>query len=69
MVCCHSDNQAVVAALNGGYCREKLMAHLLRCLFFLEAKHELSLTAVHVRGVDNVRRQGHRLLDHNLDCP
>ena len=29
------------------------MAHLLRCLFFLEAKHELSLTVVHVRGVDN----------------
>ena len=53
VMCCHCDNQAVVAALNGGYCREKLMAHLLRCLFFLEAKHELSLTAVHVRGVDN----------------
>ena len=34
VVCCHCDNQAVVAALNGGYCREKLMAHLLQCLFF-----------------------------------
>lgn len=29
------------------------MAHMLRCLFFLEAKFSLTLTAVHVPGVDN----------------
>ena len=29
------------------------MAHMLRCLFFLEAKFEVLLTAIHVPGVDN----------------
>ena len=29
------------------------MAHLLRCLFFLEARHELAITAVHIPGVEN----------------
>ena len=52
-VLCHCDNQAVVAAIRGGYCRDPAMAHMLRCLFFLEAKFEVVLTAVHVPGVDN----------------
>ena len=30
-VLCHCDNQAVVAAISGGYCRELVMAHMLRC--------------------------------------
>ena len=34
VVCSHCDNQAVVAALNGGYCREKLMAHPVAMLAF-----------------------------------
>ena len=29
------------------------MAHMLRCLFFLEAKWDMRLTAVHVPGVEN----------------
>ena len=29
------------------------MAHMLRCLFFLEARFQLTLTAAHVPGVDN----------------
>ena len=29
------------------------MAHLLRCLFFLEAQHDLTLTAEYIRGSDN----------------
>ena len=50
---CHCDNQAVVSAINGGYCREQGMAHLLRCLFYLEAKFNFVLTSVHVPGVEN----------------
>ena len=29
------------------------MAHMFRCLFFLEAKYDLTLSAVHVPGVEN----------------
>ena len=29
------------------------MAHMLRCLFFLEAKFNFSNTSVHIAGVDN----------------
>ena len=45
---CHCDK-----ALRGGYCREKMMAHLLRCLFFLEEQHDLTLTAEYIRESDN----------------
>lgn len=50
---CHCDNQSVVAAVWGGYCKDPAMAHLLRCLFFLEVKFGFSLSAVHVSGKDN----------------
>lgn len=53
VVLCHCDNQAAVAAVRGGYCRDPAMAHMLRCLFFLEAKFNITLTAVHVPGVQN----------------
>ena len=52
-VCCHCDNQSVVAMVRGGYCRDPAMAHMLRCLFFLEAKYDIILTARHVPGVEN----------------
>lgn len=52
-VLCHCDNQSVVAAVKGGYCRDPSMAHMLRCLFFLEAKFDITLTASHVAGVEN----------------
>ena len=53
MVVCHCDNQAVVAALRGGYCREMDMAFLLRCLFFLEARYDLVLQARFIPWVEN----------------
>ena len=53
VVVCHCDNQAVVAALRGGYCREMDMAFLLRCLFFLEARYDLVLQAQFIPGVEN----------------
>lgn len=52
-VLCHCDNQAVVAVMNGGYCKDTAMAHMLRCLFYLEAKYEMRLTSVHVPGLQN----------------
>ena len=52
-VLCHCDNQSVVAAIKGGYCKDPAMAHMLRCLFFLEAKFDITLTAIHLAGVDN----------------
>ena len=30
---------------SGGYCKDPAMGHLLRCLFFLEARFDLVLTA------------------------
>ena len=49
-VVCHCDSTSVVAAINGSYCRDLAMAHMLRCLFFLEPRFDLSLSAVHVPG-------------------
>ena len=49
---CHCDNQAVVASLRG-YCKELVIACLLRSLFFLEARYQLTVTAQYVAGVDN----------------
>ena len=46
----HCDNQAAVAAVRGGYCKDPDMARMLRCLFFLEAHY---VVAVHVPGVNN----------------
>lgn len=52
-VLCHCDNEAVVAAVKGGYCRDPTLAHMLRSLFFLEAEYNTSLSAIHVPGVEN----------------
>ena len=52
-VLCHCDNENVVAVIRGGYCKDPSLAHMLRCLFFLEAKFDVVLTAVHVPGVQN----------------
>ena len=49
-VMCHCDNQGVVAAVRGGYGKVPAMAHMLRCLFFREAKFGFGLSAVHVSG-------------------
>ena len=32
------------------YCKDPAMARMLRCLFFLEAKFDFTLSAVHVSG-------------------
>ena len=50
MVLCHCDNTAAVAAVRGGYCKDPTLAHMLCCLFFLEARYDITLTAAHVSG-------------------
>ena len=53
VVLCHCDNMSVVAAVKGGYCKDPAMGHMLRCLFYLEARFSFTLTAEHVAGVEN----------------
>ena len=52
-VLCHYDNESVVVIIKGGYCKDPSLAHMLRCLFFLEAKFDVVLTAAHVPEVEN----------------
>ena len=52
-VLCHCDNEVVVAAVKSGYCRDPTLAHMLHCLFFLEAEYDASLSAIHVPGIEN----------------
>ena len=52
-VLCHCDNEGVVAVVRGGYCKDPLLAYMLRCLFFLEAKFDITLSATHVPGTEN----------------
>ena len=53
VVMCHCDNQSVVDVVRGGYGRDSRLALMLRCLFFLEAKFDCSLYAMHVPGIQN----------------
>ncbi len=47
------DNAAVVAVITSGSAKDVWLAHLLRCLFFLEAKYKFHAVATHVPGVQN----------------
>ena len=51
---CNCDNEAVVHIINGRYARDPLLAHMLRCLFFICAHHQWSLVARHTPGRNNV---------------
>ena len=51
---CHCDNAAVVSVVNTGQSKDKGLMHLLRCMFFVAAKLQLHLHAVHVPGHTNV---------------
>ena len=52
LVC--SDNMAVVAALKAGSCQDVTMMHLLRCLHFFSAYHQLKILSDHVPGKENL---------------
>ena len=43
----------MVDVVRGGYGKHSRLALMLCCLFFLEAKYDCSLSAVHVPGVQN----------------
>ena len=47
---CRCDNAAVVAILKSGTSRHPLVMHLMRCLFFFVAYHQLCLYPVHLPG-------------------
>ena len=49
----HCDNMGTVAIVNSGYSRVPGIMHLLRCLFFIQARFNIALWAVHVPGVQN----------------
>ena len=47
------DNLALVEAINKGSSKDKLVMHLLRCLWFFTAYLDISITASHLPGVLN----------------
>ena len=51
---CNCDNEAIVQVINGRYARDPLLAHMLRCLFFICARHQFSIVAKHTSRKDNV---------------
>lgn len=63
-VLCHCDNEAVVASLKSGYCKDPTLAHMLRCLFYVEAEYHMSLSAVHIPGIEN--KAADSILRNNL---
>ena len=54
-VLCHCDNMAAVAAVRSRYGRHPVMATILRCMFFFEAKFSCTLAATHIAGMLNDR--------------
>lgn len=50
----YCDNEAVVCMMASRSSRDPNLMHLLRCLFFVEAAWQFTLSARHIRGVANV---------------
>ena len=50
---CRCDNSAVVVMINKGTSKNDVAAHLLRCLSFITASQQISLSACHIPGVEN----------------
>ena len=49
----HCDNIGAVELVNSGHSKVAQIMHLLRCLFFIRARFQVELWAVHVPGVEN----------------
>ena len=45
---------AVVAVINSSQAKDRILMHLLRCMFFVAAHLDIHLHASHVPGVENV---------------
>ena len=54
-ICCWCDNAAIVSVINTGWCRDKHLMHLMRCLFFYAARFCFCLSARHIAGAANLR--------------
>ena len=52
-ILCRCDNEAVVHIINTGTSRDPVAMGLMRCLYFIAAKFNLLLSAVHIAGVAN----------------
>lgn len=52
-VVAHCDNMAVVSVLNSRSSKEKNLMQLLRCLFFIEAQLQFSISSIHIPGLRN----------------
>ena len=52
-VIAYCDNMAVVAVMNNRYCRDPALMQLLRCLSFIEARKQFTLSAMHLPGIQN----------------
>ena len=64
-ILCHLDNEAVASVINSGSCKEPHLAHVIRYLFFIEAKFYFIFTARHIPGKSNTEadallRGGHQ---------
>ena len=44
-----------MAVLRSGSAKDKKLAHMLRCLYFLEAKFQFTMVAAHIPGAMNAR--------------
>lgn len=51
----HSDNMAVVEVIKAKSSKDSMVMHLLRCMHFFTARHDITVSAVHVPGVNNSR--------------
>jgi len=49
----HCDNMGTVTVVNSGNSKAASVMHLLRCLFFVRARFQFTLQAVHTPGVQN----------------
>jgi hypothetical protein len=47
-VTCHCDNQVIVASIRSRSSRHKGIMHLIRCLVFIEARHNCSIEATYI---------------------
>ena len=50
---CLCDNAAVVAIVKSGTSKDSVVMHLMRCLFFFTASHQLLLLLQHLPGKEN----------------
>lgn len=67
-----SDNMAVVEILKARSSRDKGIMHLLRCLHFFAAKHDVRLSASHIAGAENTMADAlsrNNLLQFLSSCP